>query len=468
MTTKTLKLEIRYSKDNKIDSKTFFTELRKIQHDTFIACNNAMVYLHTNTMQDIIQKDIGIPKQQDKDLYSKSFGAYIEQKMKEIMITSNTCNVAQQRQFVENKYKNDKLELLKGRRKLTTFRNTLPIIIHNKNYKIDYNSKGFEIDMSLFNLTKLKDLGLKRGEQAKFNIIKPDNSKKAILTNILIKTYKQGSAQIIYDKRKSKWFVAISYSFEKKQDATLNKDLTMGIDLGIVNVATISIYDDNKETYIKIPYNERIINGRELINFRQRTESRRRELSIATKWASDNRIGHGYKKRMESVLKINDKISRFRETYNNKVSRYIVDMAFKYHVKTIQMENLSNFGDKKKESFLKNWSYYDLQHKIEYKAEEKGITVNKINPRYTSKRCSVCGNIHNDNRDCKNNQAKFVCKDCSNSDNADINASKNIAIPYIDRIIDEYVKGRPERFPKKKNGESYYEETDNEDNEEEV
>ena len=45
-----------------------------------------------------------------------------------------------------------------------------------------------------------------------------------------------------------------------------------------------------------------------------------------------------------------------------------------------------------------------------------------------------------DNRDCKNNQAKFKCVVCGHEDNADINAAKNIAIPNIDRIIDTYIK----------------------------
>ena len=37
----------------------------------------------------------------------------------------------------------------------------------------------------------------------------------------------------------------------------------------------------------------------------------------------------------------------------------------------------------------------------------------------------------------KNNQPKFECKVCGHKENADINASKNIAIPYIDKIIEQ-------------------------------
>ena len=103
----------------------------------------------------------------------------------------------------------------------------------------------------------------------------------------------------------------------------------------------------------------------------------------------------------------------------------------------IQMENLSGFSEEQTESLLKNWSYYDLQNKITYKANEKGIEVRLINPKYTSKRCSRCGNIHIDNRNCKKDQANFTCQICGHKENADINASKNISIPYIDEIIKE-------------------------------
>ena len=47
----------------------------------------------------------------------------------------------------------------------------------------------------------------------------------------------------------------------------------------------------------------------------------------------------------------------------------------------IQMENLTGISDNK-EHFLKEWSYYDLQTKIENKAKEKGIKIVYINPEF--------------------------------------------------------------------------------------
>src|SRR5574344_2267646 len=107
MTTKCIKLVINYNKNNELDKNIFFKELRDIQYKTYLACNRAMTYLYTNDMQNFIQKDVGIPKQDDKDLYGKSFGAWIENRMNEIMEGCLSNNVAQTRQFVANRYKND-------------------------------------------------------------------------------------------------------------------------------------------------------------------------------------------------------------------------------------------------------------------------------------------------------------------------------------------------------------------------
>lgn len=438
MATKCIKLAGEYVKENSLEKDKFFNELRDIQHKTWLACNRAITYFYSNDMQNLIQKDIGIPKEDDKNIFGKSFGAWVENRMNEIMEGVLSTNVAQTRQFVNNRYSQDKKNgLLKGNVSLSQFKRDIPIIIHNKAYSIIETSKGLGVEISFFNKEKQKELNVKR---IKLLFPKLDNSSKQILIRIMDKTYKQGSIQITYNKRKKKWMFAISYTFENKLEKVLNDNLVMGIDLGITKVATMSIYDIEKHQYKNMYFKEQTIDGTELIHYRQKIEARRKSLSISSKWASDNATGHGYKRRMKKANNIGDKYNRFKDTYNHKVSRYIVDLAYKHGVKTIQMEDLSGFSEHQSESLLKNWSYYDLQNKIKYKAEEKGINTIFINPQYTSKRCSKCGNIHEENRDCKNNQAKFECVVCGHKENADINASKNIAIPYIDKIIKEYLK----------------------------
>src|SRR5699024_12049905 len=54
--------------------------------------------------------------------------------------------------------------------------------------------------------------------------------------------------------------------------------------------------------------------------------------------------------------------------------------------------NRSNLsGIREKDKFLKDWTYYDFQYKIEYKAKEYDINVIKVKPQFTSSRCYRCG-----------------------------------------------------------------------------
>ena len=437
MTTKCIKLAIDYVKDNKLDKNIFFKELRDIQYKTYLACNRAMTYYYTHDMQNMIAKENNEVIKNDKEIYGKAFKSYVANKISEILgddITSYATDCISQ--FVSNRYKNDKKQgLFKGNVTLSEFKRDIPVMLRERSYRIIETPKGLGIEILFFSQNKLKKMGMKRSERIKFLFPKIDKSSKATLINIMSKTYKQGSIQLSYNQRKKKWMATISYTFDSKKEEELKEERILGIDLGITNVATMSVYDNDKEEYVQINWKERSISGKELIHYRQKLENRRKELSIGTKWSSDSRCGRGYKNKMINVNKAGDKYNRFKDTYNHKVSRYIVDLAIKYQCATIQMEDLSGFSEQQSESLLKNWSYYDLQNKVKYKAEEKGIKVTFINPKYTSKRCSKCGCIHVDNRDCKNNQAEFECKVCGHKQNADINASKNIAIKDIDMII---------------------------------
>jgi transposase len=62
-----------------------------------------------------------------------------------------------------------------------------------------------------------------------------------------------------------------------------------------------------------------------------------------------------------------------------------------------------------------------LVRRLEQKAPGR---VEKINPAFTSQRCSACGHVDANSRE---SQARFVCTACGNAGNADVNAARNIA-----------------------------------------
>jgi len=101
------------------------------------------------------------------------------------------------------------------------------------------------------------------------------------------------------------------------------------------------------------------------------------------------------------------------------------------------LDGLIERGKNGDDYILKYWPIYKLHKMIEYKAEEKGIGLKYVDPRYTSRRCFKCGHISKQNR--KNGGESFKCVECGHNENADYNAAKNLAIPGIDLIIQDMI-----------------------------
>ena len=78
-------------------------------------------------------------------------------------------------------------------------------------------------------------------------------------------------------------------------------------------------------------------------------------------------------------------------------------------------------SSRNKENLRQGWGIFFTL--LDYKLKRKGNKLTKINPVYTSQTCNICGHRDKENRE---SQSIFFCKNCSNIDNADLNAAKNI------------------------------------------
>lgn len=402
--------EVKYEDVNKI--------LWQLQHETR-QLKNKIVQLcwEWNNFQSDYYKENGYyPK--DKEVLNYSFAGYVYDKIKNLTIL-NSANFSLVSQDVIKAFKNSIDDIRKGNKSIINYKTKQPIDLHNKSISLSYDDKKFFVNLSLVNNGFAKENNLKR---FRFECIVKDNSTKTILERCVDKVYKISGSKLSYDNKKKMWYLNLCYSFENNCKLELDKDRVLGVDLGIVNPIVASVYGD---------IDRFVIDGDEIIKFRQKTEKYRVKLLRQGKYCGDGRIGHGRKTRCKPIDRIGNRISRFRDTTNHKYSKALVEYAIKKGCGTIQFENLSGIS-KDKEQFLKHWSYFDLQNKIKYKANEVGINVVFVSPKYTSQRCSKCGNIDENNRI---TQASFKCTSCGYSANADYNASQNLAIRDIDKII---------------------------------
>lgn len=408
--------------NNEITFKQCNQILFQLQKEMMQIANRAIqLYWEDDNLSNNYKKENG--KFPDKELVFNergcSFRNYVYRKIVKEFNKNNTRNISTILQDVGSKYRQSRKNYFLGNESICSYKSTIPIKLHKTNIKISKSNNDYCIKIGLLSKAFQDELYIKHKPISfKLRFGKSWYSKQ-IFDSILSGEFSHTSSDLIY--KNDKWFLNLGYSAPERGNVKFIEGRTMGIDLGIVTPVVMA-FNDNP-VHLEIDSNE-------ISEFRKQMIARRASLGRQTKYCADSKIGHGVHKRIEGIEKLKQTESNFRDRINHQYSRYIVDIAVKYKCKTIQMEDLS--GISKDSTFLKSWPYFDLQTKIEYKAKENGINVIKINPKFTSQRCSKCGYISEDNRP---EQSVFLCKKCGFGLNADWNAALNIATPGIEEII---------------------------------
>lgn len=261
----------------------------------------------------------------------------------------------------------------------------------------------------------------------KFSIHTGTNKNKEELNTTLLRLYSGEyelcGSSIQFDKTGKKIIVNMSMKIPVKKHM-LDENTVVGVDLGIAIPAVCAL---NNDMYKR----ESIGSVNDFLRVRTKLQDQRKRLQKSLKLTSG---GHGRKKKLKALERLKKSEAHFVETYNHMVSRRIVDFAVKNHAKYINVENLTGYNTSK--FILRNWSFYQLQQYITYKAARYGIEVRKINPCYTSQVCSVCGHWEEGQR---KSQSVFECAnpDCKSHSkykygfNADFNAARNIAMSTL-------------------------------------
>lgn len=141
----------------------------------------------------------------------------------------------------------------------------------------------------------------------------------------------------------------------------------------------------------------------------------------------------GTKSAKRHLKKLSGRTARRRRDHDHVVSRHIVDGV--PEGATIAVENLTNIRSRVKakrangsQRRLHSWSFATLRAYITYKAEERGIRVEGVDPRHTSQTCHRCSFQSRYNR---RTQAEFWCRSCGYRLNADLNGARNIAAKLL-------------------------------------
>ena len=291
--------------------------------------------------------------------------------------------------------------LAKGERSSINYKRNFPLITRGRNLTF-YEQSGevlikwvnkiiFKV---VFNARKEKTLELQHTLQMVIN-----------------KEYKVMQSSLEFDKNNN-LILNLTLDIPFKQEEEFIEGRVLGVDLGVKYPAYVCLSDD---TYKR----EHIGEALELIKQRKQYHDRRTRTQQQLK---NVKGGKGRGKKLKNLNRLSECERNFAKTYNHMISKRIIEFAKKYKCQYINMEKLTKDGFDN--AILRNWSYYELQNMVEYKADRIGIKVRYVNPAYTSQTCSRCGHVDKENRQ---TQEKFVCTKCGFELNADHNAAINIA-----------------------------------------
>ncbi|MGI5193215.1 RNA-guided endonuclease InsQ/TnpB family protein [Streptomyces sp. CA-288835] len=211
--------------------------------------------------------------------------------------------------------------------------------------------------------------------------------------------YRKGESDMVC--RDGLWFLHATCEVPE-QDLKAEPVDFLGIDLGIVNIATTS--------------DGEILAGRELNRIRTRERKLRTKLQKKNTPSAKRRLKQRRRKE-----------ARRAKDINHKIAKHVVAEAERTG-RGIALEDLTGIRErvrlqKPQRATHSSWGFAQLGQFIAYKARRAGVPVVHVDPAYTSRTCAECGHIDRANRV---SQAWFACRNCGFVDHADRNGSRNI------------------------------------------
>ena len=235
-------------------------------------------------------------------------------------------------------------------------------------------------------------------------------------TDFKVPIGKHKFSNVRLSKELNKYF--ISFGLECENQVRKLNDYSMGIDLGVKELAAVS-YGDDSLIFHNINKSSKMRKLNRELKHLQRSVSRKYE---------ENRQGNKYIKtnniiKLEKkIYKINRKISNIRTNYIHQTTHKLVELL----PKRVVMENLNVSGMMKNKHLseaIAGQGFYRFISYMKYKCEWNGIEFIQVDRFYpSSKTCSCCRKVK---KDLKLSDRIFKCE-CGAEIDRDINAAINL------------------------------------------
>lgn len=228
---------------------------------------------------------------------------------------------------------------------------------------------------------------------------------------------KMGESRL--SERGGEWYLQIAATRDVDRVQRTNKlaETPIGVDIGEATLVAVCHRDDGGSPTAPKLWNDA---GKEIRRLRKEYFSATRRLQRRGSVQISKEYGDAIWKRIDHVI--------------HSVTAQVIEYADEFDNPILVLEDLTNIRENLDYGTFLNrrlhgWAFAKIQTQIRYKAADRGILVETVNPAYTSKTCHQCGEIGH-----RPNQATFQCcnSDCWISEyHADLNASLRIADRYL-------------------------------------
>lgn len=184
----------------------------------------------------------------------------------------------------------------------------------------------------------------------------------------------------------------VQFCFEIETGPKKEKTECIGIDTGIKSLATSNTgrkFGEDIEKYIK----------------------------------NIERKGHNSKAKVRARRALKQRIDEVVKEVVQQGNLIVVEKLKKITKKTKIKRRLN----KNMRRSISNWNVMYWLNRLQQQCEWNRVSFRSVSPFKTSQMCSVCGYADRKNR----RSEKFLCQECGHSDDADVNAAKNILHRFL-------------------------------------
>ena len=258
--------------------------------------------------------------------------------------------------------------LAKGERQLPRYRRDFPYMIAGSEIKLyDTETEG-KTKFYIKTVNKMY-LEIYMGTGGKKDYRKTDVLKKLCDGN---PAYKICTSSLYFIEKKMMLNLCISQESEEKNTDTI-KGRSMGVAFGYGEPLKVA-FNDSDETFS-------IGDMDYFLEKRQRSQQKYQRLQSALKEA---RGGRGRSHKLKALNQYKKTEKNFVKNYNHMLSKGIIDLAKEKKVERIVLEKINSTQIKEDPVVLRNWSYYQLQEFVSYKAKRESIAVDIQNVKEDS------------------------------------------------------------------------------------